>query len=134
MLTSLCSLALCGLAWPSRLAQPTTAVVLLVPVGQACGRRARTGRVPRHQLACLPPLPARRRDVSPRRRPDLAAGHFPPDLGGWMRSTRPMNQTASSRSGSVSSRFSPSCVDFRGGKKSPKSLFFLHFGATFDMP
>ena len=39
--------------WP---AQPTTAVVLLAPVGQACGRRARTGRAPRHQLACLPPL------------------------------------------------------------------------------
>ena len=58
---------------PSKPAQPTTAVVLLAPVGQACGRRARTAGAPRHQPVCLPPSPARRRGVSSRCRPDPLA-------------------------------------------------------------
>ena len=43
-------------AWhcAAQLGKPTTAVVLLAPVGWACGRRARTARAPRHQLpACI---------------------------------------------------------------------------------
>ena len=43
---------------PSKPAQPTTAVVLLAPVGQACGRRARTATAPRHLFSCLPALPS----------------------------------------------------------------------------
>ena len=69
--------SLCGPAsWPAQQAspaQPTTAVVLLAPVGQACGRRARTAGAPRHQLVCLPPPPARRRGASSRCRPDPLA-------------------------------------------------------------
>jgi len=45
----------------AQLDQPTSAVVLLAPVGQACGRRMRTAVPPRHLPACPPP---RRVDAS----------------------------------------------------------------------
>src|SRR4051812_17748163 len=50
----------------AQLGQPTRAIVLLAPVGQACGRRARTAVPPRHQPAWLPSPDAWTSRASPR--------------------------------------------------------------------